>query len=186
MDEPKITITVMPGAQMNGYVKEQSNYFGPVQQVVREKASAAFIADAEEAEIVEEGEGRAPSPVEQKIEACFAQGLVNEADTSRLYFLLLSMWARRLLQSKEIPAFVRMVGEVHPALFADGRTAEKVITDLQNMNKKAKGFFDERVKDQGTLIDFVDDMYAKKRNGERSKYGEEAVELAKKLFLAMN
>ena len=33
MSEPKITINVMPGAQMNGYVKEQHNYFGTVQQI---------------------------------------------------------------------------------------------------------------------------------------------------------
>ena len=33
MNEPKINITVMPGAQMNGYVKEQNNYFGNVQKI---------------------------------------------------------------------------------------------------------------------------------------------------------
>ncbi|MBR4533743.1 MAG: hypothetical protein IKO85_04270 [Bacteroidaceae bacterium] len=38
MNEPKINITVMPGAQMNGYVKEQNNYFGPVQQIVQGNA----------------------------------------------------------------------------------------------------------------------------------------------------
>lgn len=36
MNEPKINITVMPGAQMNGYVKEQHNYFGTVQQITNE------------------------------------------------------------------------------------------------------------------------------------------------------
>ena len=33
MNEPKININVMPGAQMNGYVKEQHNYFGNVQKL---------------------------------------------------------------------------------------------------------------------------------------------------------
>lgn len=33
MNEPQINITVMPGAQMNGYVKEQNNYFGNVQKI---------------------------------------------------------------------------------------------------------------------------------------------------------
>jgi FMN phosphatase YigB (HAD superfamily) len=33
MNEPKININVMPGAQMNGYVKEQNNYFGNVQKI---------------------------------------------------------------------------------------------------------------------------------------------------------
>lgn len=32
MNGPIINITVMPGAQMNGYVKEQHNYFGTVQR----------------------------------------------------------------------------------------------------------------------------------------------------------
>ena len=148
--------------------------------------------DAEEAEIVEaesvealQGVEAETNSMEQKLEACFADGLLSVDDTSRLYFLLLAMCARHQLTSKEIPAFVRMVGKVHPALFEAGRTQDKVITDLQNMNKKAKGFFDVRVKDHSSLIEFVDDMYAKKKNGKRSKYGEEAVALAEKLFLAM-
>ncbi len=160
--------------------------------LVQGKNGMWHTVDAEEAEIVEEegvealqGDEAVTSSTEQKLEACFADGLLSVDDTSRLYFLLLAMWARRQLQSKEIPAFVRMVGKVHPALFEGGRTQDKVITDLQNMNKKARGFFDERVKDQASLIAFVDDMYAKKKNGERSKHGQEAVRLAEELFLAM-
>ena len=53
MSEPKITINVMPGAQMNGYVKEQHNYFGTVQQISSNEAKNGS-GDAEEAEVVEE------------------------------------------------------------------------------------------------------------------------------------
>ena len=53
MNEPKITINVMPGAQMNGYVKEQHNYFGTVQQISSNEAKNGS-GDAEEAEVVEE------------------------------------------------------------------------------------------------------------------------------------
>ena len=53
MNEPKITINVMPGAQMNGYVKEQHNYFGTVQQISSNEAQKG-TEDAEEAEVVEE------------------------------------------------------------------------------------------------------------------------------------
>ncbi len=53
MSEPKITINVMPGAQMNGYVKEQHNYFGTVQQISNCEAKNGS-GDAEEAEVVEE------------------------------------------------------------------------------------------------------------------------------------
>ena len=38
MNEPKININVMPGAQMNGYVKEQHNYFGNVQKITSSEA----------------------------------------------------------------------------------------------------------------------------------------------------
>ena len=48
MNEPKINITVMPGAQMNGYVKEQNNYFGNVQKIERcDDVNANPIVDAE-------------------------------------------------------------------------------------------------------------------------------------------
>ena len=53
MNEPKITINVMPGAQMNGYVKEQHNYFGTVQQISSCEAKNGS-GDAEDAEVVEE------------------------------------------------------------------------------------------------------------------------------------
>lgn len=53
MSEPKITINVMPGAQMNGYVKEQHNYFGTVQQISSCEAKNGS-GDAEEAEVLEE------------------------------------------------------------------------------------------------------------------------------------
>lgn len=53
MNEPKITINVMPGAQMNGYVKEQHNYFGTVQQISSSEVKKG-TENAEEAEIIEE------------------------------------------------------------------------------------------------------------------------------------
>lgn len=53
MNEPKITINVMPGAQMNGYVKEQHNYFGTVQQISSSEVKEG-TDDAKETELVEE------------------------------------------------------------------------------------------------------------------------------------
>lgn len=49
MNEPKVNITVMPGAQMNGYVKEQHNYFGTIQQVAngRKQGGEDDIVEAE-------------------------------------------------------------------------------------------------------------------------------------------
>jgi hypothetical protein len=54
MNEPKININVMPGAQMNGYVKEQNNYFGNVQKIESgSEAETNPIVDAEEVKTTE-------------------------------------------------------------------------------------------------------------------------------------
>ena len=47
MNEPKININVMPGAQMNGYVKEQHNYFGNVQKLNGSEVKDNPVVDAE-------------------------------------------------------------------------------------------------------------------------------------------
>ena len=47
MNEPKININVMPGAQMNGYVREQNNYFGNVQKITSSEAKENPVVDAE-------------------------------------------------------------------------------------------------------------------------------------------
>lgn len=54
MNEPKINITVMSGAQMNGYVKEQHNYFGPVQQISKTEGQKSSHDDSEVVEETEE------------------------------------------------------------------------------------------------------------------------------------
>ena len=54
MNEPKINITVMPGAQMNGYVKEQHNYFGNVQKIESGfEAEPNPIVEAEDEKTIE-------------------------------------------------------------------------------------------------------------------------------------
>ena len=47
MNEPKININVMPGAQMNGYVKEQNNYFGNVQKLTGSEVKENPVVDAQ-------------------------------------------------------------------------------------------------------------------------------------------
>ena len=123
--------------------------------------------------------------ITQKIVAFFTDGTLKEKEPSLLYFLLLAMWARRLLPNKEIPAFVRMIGDAYPALYSDERTQEKVIMSLQNMNGKANQYFDEYVTDQLSMVGYIDLMYPKKKNGGRRKDCERAVSLANKLFIAL-
>ena len=62
MSEPKIIINVMPGAQMNGYVKEQHNYFGTVQQI----SSDGNIKESDDAEVVEEVKDSEESSINQQ------------------------------------------------------------------------------------------------------------------------
>ena len=194
MNEPKIEITVMPGAQMNGYVKEQHNYFGTVQYVTKEEGRRSFLADAEDAEIVDEGTGNTGS-LHEKIKACFTRELLKPEEPSRLYFLLLVMWSLKLLKSKEITSFVRMVIEAYPSIVNNERTEEQVRYAVQNMNKKATPLFfsemledikdKEAVKDYDSMIDYIDQMYPKKLDGSRRKEGEAAVTLANQLYSAL-
>lgn len=125
------------------------------------------------------------SDVSKIIITLFSEDILNVEEPSQLYFLLLAMWARRLLQNKEIPAFVRMVGAVYPSLFNRERTQERVVMSLQNMNNKANKYFDVFVKDQATMIGYIEMMYPKTKNGSRRKECERAVNLATQLFLKL-
>jgi hypothetical protein len=49
MNDPTININVMPGAQMNGYVNEQNNYFGNVLKIAGREDEANSTIEAEEA-----------------------------------------------------------------------------------------------------------------------------------------
>lgn len=120
-----------------------------------------------------------------KIVSLFEDNTLKADEPSRLYFLLLAMWARQLLDNKEIPAFVRKVGKAYPALFTEERTQETIITSLQNMNRKSNKYFDVFVRNQATMVEYIDTMYPTRANGERRKEGEFAVSLANKLFLAL-
>lgn len=120
-----------------------------------------------------------------KIVMLFSDGTLNVDEPSQLYFLMLAMWARRLLQSKEITSFVRMVGDAYPTLFNTKRTTKRAIMSLQNMNTKTNKYFDVLVKDQATMIEYIDLMYPKTKKGKRRKECERAVNLATQLFLKL-
>ena len=53
MNDPKVNINVMPGAQMNGYVKEQHNYFGNIQQIANSEIKKDSFVDAAELKTTE-------------------------------------------------------------------------------------------------------------------------------------
>ena len=130
-------------------------------------------------------EAGSTNDVNKKIVSIFTDGILDINKPSLLYFLLLAMWARRLLQNKEIPAFVRMVGDVYPSLFNAERTQERIIMSLQNMNGKANKYFDDIIKDQASMVEYIELMYPKTKKGERRKECNRAVELANQLFLKL-
>lgn len=123
----------------------------------------------------------------QKIVVFFNDGTLKVEKPHQLYFLLLAMWARHMLSSKEMTSFVRTIKEAYPALYKVENDSDwtKIVTSLQNMNGKANKYFDEVITDQATMIEYIDMMYPKKNNGERRKEGQNAVDLANILFLGL-
>ncbi len=174
----KPIINVMGNVVQNNYVVQTPMNETPEQEAEVEEAEVV----EEEAEVAEEVE---TSSLQQKIAMCFTTGLLNVNEPSRLYFLLLALWARRMLPSKEVPDFVRLVVGAYPAIVDDERTEQQIVYAVQNMNRKAPQFFDTFISDQSSMIAYIDLMYPKKKDGSRRKEGAAAVELAADLFLAL-
>lgn len=95
MNEPKVNITVMPGAQMNGYVKEQHNYFGNVLQMNGTEAERKAPAEKTSCEKVTK-KGRhnkpsAPKPQKPREPMTFRhKGSVTEGHLTVLFSKLVS------------------------------------------------------------------------------------------------
>lgn len=146
----------------------------------------AFIRDKEDNNNATEDLSKlSEEQLKEKIVSLFTSKLLNVNKPNELYFLMLAMWARKLLSNKEIPDFVRKVHDAYPSLLNGTRTEEHVVFSIQNMNKKTNMYFDENVKDQSSMISYIDSLYPKKKNGERRKDAQAAVDLANKLFLAL-
>lgn len=164
--------------------EDQWRYF--FKQICRFEEYEKWIEELKNPNIQDPNVGEeTPNNINEKIVACFTKGLLKVEEPNLLYFLMLAMWTRRLLQSKEITSFVRMVGEAYPAIYNEERTQERVIMSLQNMNGKSIQYFADYIKDQSTMIEFVESMYPKKKNGGRRKECERVVNLTEKLFLAL-
>ena len=150
---------------------------------VQELKSPQFQQKGESSSISSEIDSS--NDVSEKIIAFFSDGILKVDEPSLLYFLMLAMWARRLLPNKEIPAFVRMVGDAYPSLFDAEHTQDRIIMSLQNMNNKTCKYFPDIIKDQATMIEYIDLMYPKTKNGSRRKECERAINLATYLFLKL-
>jgi hypothetical protein len=64
-----------------------------------------------------------------------------------------------------------------------GKKQEQIIYSIRHLQEKSTHQFYDYVHDQGSMVAFIDELYPKKKDGERTKKGKKAQQLAKKLFL---
>ena len=122
------------------------------------------------------------------ISSCFVPDLLNKNNPNLLYLLLLAMFARRLYKDYSISKFVDYVSLVYPDLYKyysekETKDRQNIIDAINNLKKKAQNKFEIVVKDQASLLNYVDELYKPNKDGSRSKDGKAARLLAIELFL---
>ena len=99
MNEPKININVMPGAQMNGYVKEQNNYFGNVQKIeCNNDVKATPIAEAEEIKTTEHNQSVTSNQEHNEERFHFIHPEIEDEEAWRIHYAI-----KRLVANYRIP-----------------------------------------------------------------------------------
>lgn len=130
----------------------------------------------------QEQEPAAP-PTQNPVAACFEEGVMNQEKPHLLFMMLLVLRAKRKWTGQEIPAFYDWVKENYPNLEDYyGKTRDQIVWNMQKLSERATHYFYDKVKDQASLLDFIDELYAKKKDGERRKECIDAQSLAQKLF----
>ena len=156
--------------------------------------------NAEEAEVVEEVDGievkapvekqkpdtsaTPPQTIDQRVAACFEQGLLSVGKPyNKLFCLMAAMIARRMLKEKTVPAFVRMVSASYPALIQDGVTEENYIGAINDLTQKSRYSFNNYITDQKTMIDFVKSCYPLTSTGKERRDSQQMADNTNKIFL---
>ena len=99
MNEPKININVMPGAQMNGYVKEQHNYFGNVQKIESsDDVKATPIAEAEEVKTTASNQSAMSNQEHNEERFHFIHPEIEDEEAWRIHYAI-----KRLVANYRIP-----------------------------------------------------------------------------------
>ena len=126
----------------------------------------------------------APLTANQKVTACFEQGLLSAGKPyNSLFCLMAAMMARHMLQDKSVPAFVRMVSASYPALIQDGVSAENYIGAINDLTQKSRYNFSNYITDQKTMIDFVKSCYPTTSTGKERKDSQLMVAKTNEIFL---
>ena len=156
--------------------------------------------NAEEAEVVEEVDGievkasvenqkpntstTPPQTIDQRVAACFEQGLLSVGKPyNKLFCLMAAMMARRMLKDISVPAFVRMVSASYPALIQNGVTEEKYIGAINDLTQKSRYSFSNYITDQKTMIDFVKSCYPLTSTGKERRDSQQMADNTNKIFL---
>ena len=126
----------------------------------------------------------APLTANQKVTACFEQGLLSAGKPyNSLFCLMAAMMARHMLPDKSAPAFVRMVSASYPALIQDGVSAENYIGAINDLTQKSRYNFSNYITDQKTMIDFVKSCYPTTSTGKERKDSQLMVAKTNEIFL---
>lgn len=125
-----------------------------------------------------------PQTVNQRVAACFEQGLLSAGKPyNSLFCLMAAMKARHMLPDKSVPAFVRMVSASYPALIQDGVTAENYIGAINDLTQKSRYNFSNYITDQKTMIEFVKSCYPTTSTGKERKDSQLMVAKTNEIFL---
>ena len=125
-----------------------------------------------------------PQTANQRVVACFEQGLLSAGKPyNSLFCLMAAMMARHMLPDKSVPAFVRMVSASYPALIQDGVTAENYIGAINDLTQRSRYNFINYITDQKTMIDFVKSCYPTTSTGKERKDSQLMVAKTNEIFL---
>ena len=126
----------------------------------------------------------APLTANQKVTACFEQGLLSAGKPyNSLFCLMAAMMARHMLPDKSVPGFVRMVSASYPALIQDGVSAKNYIGAINDLTQKSRYNFSNYITDQKTMIDFVKSCYPTTSTGKERKDSQLMVAKTNEIFL---
>lgn len=107
MNEPIININIMPGSQMNGYVKEQKNYFGNVQKIESsDDFKATPIADEEEIKTTEPNQSTTNNQERNEELFRFIHPEIEDEEALHIHHAI-----KRLVANYSIPEICRYLKE---------------------------------------------------------------------------
>lgn len=119
-----------------------------------------------------------------QIADCFIDGTIAVSPLNQLLALYAALLARRRLtkEQKEVKAFVNFVVSAYPSLISEERTIEKYVRALYDLTSKCKYKCNQYIRDQATMVEYVNGCYKQKQKNKKSKACSAMITLAMTLF----